>query len=85
MCMYACMHKHARLGGSGACSPRKILEIRCSEIAPETIWDKTRAIVTTWLAEYCIKFLAVHVCIAKPAEFKFPRENQLRLAEQQAG
>ena len=28
-------HKHGRVGGLGACSPRKILEIRCSEVASE--------------------------------------------------
>ena len=31
------MHKHGRVGGLGACSPRKFLEIRCSEIASEAI------------------------------------------------
>ena len=33
--VYVCMH--GRLGGLGACSPRKFLEIRCSEIASEAI------------------------------------------------
>ena len=54
---------HMDLRGVGACSPRKILETRCSEIASETIWDKARAVVPTCLAEYCIQFFAVHVCI----------------------
>ena len=27
------LHKHIRLGGLGACSPRKFFEIKCSEIA----------------------------------------------------
>ena len=31
------LHKHTRLGGVEACSPRKFLEIRCSEIASEAI------------------------------------------------
>ena len=31
-----CMHKHARLGGLEACSPRKILEISCTEIASDS-------------------------------------------------
>ena len=35
--VYVCMHKHARLGGLGAYSPRKFLGIRCSEIASEAI------------------------------------------------
>ena len=60
MYMYAC--KHRRLGGSG-CYPRKCLEIRCSEIASEVIWDRSRTVVATWLAEDCIQFSAVHICI----------------------
>ena len=32
-----CMHKHARLGGSGGMLPQEILENRCSEIASEAI------------------------------------------------
>ena len=35
--LYVCMHKHARLGGLGACFLRKILGIRCSEIASGAI------------------------------------------------
>ena len=31
------MQKHARLGGLGACSHRKIFEIRCFEITSEAI------------------------------------------------
>ena len=31
------LHKHARLGGSGGIPSRKVLEIRCSEIASEAI------------------------------------------------
>ena len=37
------LHKHTRLGGGGgleACSPRKFLEIRCSEIASEVIFGQ---------------------------------------------
>ena len=32
-------------GGSGACSPSKFSENRCSEIVSEAIWDRTRAVV----------------------------------------
>ena len=55
MCMYVCMHKHARLGGSECMlPPRKCLEIRCSEIASEAILRQNiRAVMATWLAEYC--------------------------------
>ena len=35
LCMYKHACKHARLGGLGVCSPRKFLDIRCSEIASE--------------------------------------------------
>ena len=35
--VYVWMYNHARLGGVGACSPRKFLEIRYSEIASEAI------------------------------------------------
>ena len=31
------LHKDTRLGGPGACSPRKFIEIRCSEINSEVI------------------------------------------------
>ena len=35
--IYVYMHKHARLGSLGACSPRKFFKIRCSEIASGAI------------------------------------------------
>ena len=35
------------------------VEITCSEIASEAIWDKSRAVVAVWLTEHCIQFLAV--------------------------
>ena len=44
-----CMYKHVRLGGLGACSPRKILEIGWSEIALRLFWDRSGAVATTWL------------------------------------
>ena len=52
------MHKHARLRECGGMLPQK-LEIRSSE----TILGQKYAIVATWLAEYCIRFLAVHVYV----------------------
>ena len=61
-CVHICMHKHARLVGLGAYSSRKFLEMRCSEIASET---KCRAVVAVWLAEYCIQFLVVLICICQ--------------------
>ena len=59
----ACMHEHVRLGRSGGMFPQEILQIRWSEVASEAIWDKTRTVGAAWLAEYCIQFLGVHVCI----------------------
>jgi len=38
-----------------------------------------------FLVEYCILFLAVNVFIAKPAEFKFPREKVLAKVGRTAG
>ena len=65
------MHKHAKLGrGLEEYSPKKFIEIRCSEIAPETILGQK------WLSMYAF---------AKPADFEFPHEKVLRLAEQQMG
>ena len=62
--VYVYMHKHARLGGSGGMLPQEILEIRCSEIASEaTLEQKQSRSSYTWFAQYCIQFLAVHVCI----------------------
>ena len=39
--------------------PQEILEIRCSDLRP--FWDRSRAVVVTWLAEYRIQLLAVHM------------------------
>ena len=44
-------------------SPPEIFKIRCSEIASDAVCERSRAVVATWLAEYCIQFLAVHVWI----------------------
>ena len=65
--------------GLRKCSPGKFFEIRCSEIASETIWGRTRAITAAWLIVYCIEFLS------KPADIKFLQEKVLGLVEQEAG
>ena len=44
MCIYAHISMQ-RLGGLGACSPRRFLEIRWSEVASEAILDRSRVIV----------------------------------------
>ena len=79
MCMYAYISKQARkTRGSGGCSPRKFLEIRCSEVASGAIFGQKQS----RSSYYFIQFLAVLHAFAKPADFKFPREKVLRLAEQ---
>ena len=35
--VYACVRKHARLGGSGGMPPRKFLKFRCSETTSQAI------------------------------------------------
>ena len=58
--VYVYMHKHARLGGSRGMLPQEIFrKIRCSEIASEDILGQSQGRSSyTWLAEYCIQFLA---------------------------
>ena len=77
MCIYAYINKHARLGSLGGCSPRKFLEIRCSEIASGVNFGQKQS----HSSYYFIQFLAVLHAFAKPADFKLPREKVLRLAE----
>ena len=56
------MHKHARLGGSGGMLHQKIFrKIDALRLLPRPFWNRSRIIVATWLADNCIKFLAVHV------------------------
>ena len=62
----------------GGCSPRKFLEIRCSEVASGAIFEQKQG----RSSYYFIQFLAVLHAFAKPADFKFPREKVLRLVEQ---
>ena len=79
--VYVCIYKQASrqdYGGLGGCSPRKFLEIRCSEIASGAIFGQKQSCSSY----YFIQFLAVLHAFAKPAGFKFPREKVLRLAEQ---
>ena len=50
-------------GGLGACSPRKF---RWSEIAFEATLGQKQShsiVIQSWFTQYCIQFLAVHVCI----------------------
>ena len=76
--MHAYISKQARkTRGSGGCSPRKFLEIRCSEIASGAIFgQKQSPLVATTIFD-----CPIHA-FAKLADFKFPREKVLKLAEQ---
>ena len=38
-------------------------------------WDRSRAVVATRLAQYCIQFWLSTYAFAKPADFEFPREK----------
>ena len=79
MCMYVYISKQARkTRESGGMLPQEILEIRCSEIASGAIFGQKQS----HSSYYFIQFLAVLHAFAKPADFKFPREKVLRLAEQ---
>ena len=45
------IRKYARLGGYGGMLPQEnFLEIRCSEIASEAIWDGSRTIKVNYMA-----------------------------------
>ena len=79
--MYAYINKQAgksRGVWGGGCSPRKFLEIRCSEVASGAIFGQKQR----RSSYYFIQFLAVPHAFAKPTDFKFPREKVLSLAEQ---
>ena len=61
-----CMYMHAwacKTWGSGAWSPRKFWKLDALRLLLRLFWDWSRVIVATWLAKYCIQFLAVHICI----------------------
>ena len=64
-CGHVCMHKHARLGGIGGMLTQEICKnfLKLDVLRP--FWDKNRAVVAVWLAEYCIQFLAVLICICQ--------------------
>ena len=56
--------------------PRKFLEIRCSEVASGVSFGQKQS-----RSSYYIWLSYVHA-FAKPADFKFPQEKVVRLAEQ---
>ena len=52
--MYVYMHNHARLGGSGGMHgpPGKFLKLDALRLLLRPFWDRSRAVVVTWLAEH---------------------------------
>ena len=66
---------HARLGGLGACFPRKFLEIRCSEIASEVILGQKQSGVLHRSWSIASNFWLSTYAFALPADFEFPREK----------
>ena len=55
-----CMHKHARLWHALLGKFQKWDALR---LLLRPFWDRSKAVVATWLTTYCIQFLAVHVYI----------------------
>ena len=71
MGLHACISM-LDLGGPGACTSRKFLENRYSEIASEAILgQKQNHSIATWFADNCIKFLAVHVHLLSQLTWNF--------------
>ena len=77
---YISKQAHKTRGVWGDLPQEFFLEItnRCSEIASGAIFGQMQS----RSSYYFIQFLAVLHAFAKPADFKFPRQKVLRLAEQ---
>ena len=75
MCMYACINSKTR--GSGGMLPQKKSDALRLLLRP--FWNRSRIVVATWLAEYCIKFLMVHVHLLS---LELLQKKVLQLAEQ---
>ena len=52
--------------------PRKFLEMN---LLLRTIWDRSRIVVPTWFAKYCIQFLAVYVSICEESWLRIPKRE----------
>jgi len=83
VCMYAqsCCKTG---GGAGGISRRKLDALR---LLLRQFWNRSRGVVATWPADYCIQFLnAMLYAFAKPAGIKFPRKKvPATVTEQQVG
>ena len=56
----------------GHAPPGKFQKLDVLRLLLRPFWDRNRAIVATWLAEYCIQFWLSTYAFAKPADFEFP-------------
>ena len=65
MCMYACKSRQACKTREvlGHAPPGNFLKLDALRLLLRSFWNRSRAVVATWLAEYCIEFLALQVCI----------------------
>ena len=81
MCMYAYISKQAckTRGVVGGCSPRKYLEIRCSEVASGAIFEQSRAVVATILSNFWLSYMHL---VSQLTSNSFHERRLLRLAEQ---
>ena len=59
----------------GVCSPRKFLEIRCSDVAFEAILGQKQSHSSCMVHGVLRPILASMFAFAKPADFKFSREG----------
>ena len=65
-------------GGSGGMLPQEIFRIRCSEIVSGAIFGQKQSRSSYYISNAWLSYMH----FAKPADFKFPQEKVLRLAEQ---
>ena len=65
--MYACINSKTR--GSGGMLPQKKSDALRLLLRP--FWNRSRIVVATWLAGYCIKFLTVHVHLLSQLSWNF--------------
>ena len=78
-----CMYEYATLGGSGGMLPQEIfLKLGALRLLLRPSWDRSRAVVGTCSWSNALNFWLFLYAFTKPANFKFPREKVLRLAEQ---
>ena len=81
-CECVCMHTR---GVWGHGPPGKFLKLDALRLLPRPFWDRSRAVVATWLAEYCIQFLAVHVCICYASWLRISKREGTKVGRRAGG